>query len=85
MFICGRVVLINSVLNVLPIFSLSFYVSLVVILKEIVWIQSNFLWGGLSSQRHVHWVSWKLVCRPKDKGGLWIKDIMSFNIALLLK
>lgn len=45
----GRVVLINSVLNMVPIYMLSFYKALVEIIKEIEIIQSNFLWGGISN------------------------------------
>lgn len=41
----GRVVLINYVLNAVPIFTLSLYKAPLVIIKEIVKIQSNFLWG----------------------------------------
>lgn len=53
----GRVVLISSVLNALPVFSLSFYKALIVILKEIVRIHSIFLLRGVSSVRSINWVS----------------------------
>jgi len=36
-------------------------------------------------QRKIAWVSWKEVCQPKDKGGLGIKDLKTFNSALLGK
>ncbi|CAK8532874.1 unnamed protein product [Lathyrus sativus] len=41
----GRVVMINYMLNVLPIYTLSFYKVPVNILKELINIQSRFLWG----------------------------------------
>lgn len=50
----GKGVLINSVLNALPIFSLLFYNASIIILKEIIRIQSNVLWGGGSSVRSIH-------------------------------
>ena len=30
-------------------------------------------------------VNWKTVCQPKDKGGLGIKDLRTFNSALMGK
>ncbi|XP_058726857.1 uncharacterized protein LOC131598257 [Vicia villosa] len=48
-------------------------------------IQSDFLWGGLEERRHIHWVRWEEVCLLKEKGGLGIKRIDDFNVALLQK
>ena len=31
------------------------------------------------------WVSWENLCRPREEGGLGIKDIRCFNYALLAK
>lgn len=53
----GRVVLINSVLNAIPIYTLSFYKAPKKILKEIISIQSKFLWSGGDLKKLVHWVS----------------------------
>ena len=36
-------------------------------------------------QRKIAWVKWRTVCQPKDKGGLGIKDLRTFNSALLGK
>lgn len=54
----GRVVLINVVLNSIPIYNLSFYKARVKLLKKIRRIQSNFLWGGCDNKRKIHWVNW---------------------------
>ncbi|XP_058733672.1 uncharacterized protein LOC131605316 [Vicia villosa] len=47
--------------------------------------KSNFLWGGVGEKRKVHWVNWKTICLPVEKGGLGIRRIKDFNIALLNK
>ena len=41
--------------------------------------------GGGLDQKKIAWVKWDTICLPKDKGGLGIKDIRTFNRALLGK
>ncbi|CAK8575114.1 unnamed protein product [Lathyrus sativus] len=81
----GRVILIYSTLNSIPIFSLSFYRILIRIKKELKFVYQNFLWGGIELKTKVHWLNWRLICSKKDKGGLRVKDIDLFNKALLSK
>ena len=40
------------------------------------------IWGD--SQK-VHWVRWEELCKPKEQGGMGIKDLSRFNDALLTK
>lgn len=41
--------------------------------------------GGNEGKRKSFWVAWQKVCREKDEGGLSLKDLRLFNIALLGK
>jgi hypothetical protein len=66
----GRVVLLNSVLNAIPIFYMSVMKMPVKVWKKIVRIQRDFLWGGVKLSRSIPWVYWPLICKPKNKGGL---------------
>ena len=50
-----------------------------------VCIQRRFLWGGGANHNKIAWVNWEAVCLPKESGGLGIKDINKFNLALLGK
>jgi hypothetical protein len=52
----GRIVLINAVLNAIPIFYLSYIKMPVKVWRELVKIQRQFLWGGLSNQSKTCWV-----------------------------
>ncbi|GAU44056.1 hypothetical protein TSUD_399540 [Trifolium subterraneum] len=81
----GRVVLLNSVLNSIPIFYLSFMKLPIKIWKKIVQIQRNFLWGGPKSARKLAWVSWAKVCKLKSGGGLGVRDLRALNLALVGK
>ncbi|GKV47185.1 hypothetical protein SLEP1_g54104 [Rubroshorea leprosula] len=45
----------------------------------------DFLWGGAELKRKIPWVSWEVVCRSKEKGGLGVMDLRRRNWALLGK
>jgi hypothetical protein len=81
----GRLVLINSVLNSIPIFYLSIMKLPVQVRKMLVRIQRDFLWGGVHGSKKLSWVKWKVVCREKKKGGLGVRDLDAVNISLLTK
>ena len=81
----GKITLINFVLNALPIYLLSFFKIPQRVVHRLVALQRNFLWGGDHDHKKIPWVKWEVVCLPKTKGGLGIKDISKFNIALLGK
>jgi len=81
----GRITLINSVLTALPIYLLSFFKIPKHVVQKIVSIQRNFLWGSHQEANKIPWVRWDIVCLPKSKGELGIKDLTKFNEALLGK
>ena len=81
----GRVCLIKSVLSALPLYYLSFFKAPKSVCKELIKIQRNFLWGWGSEDRKIAWVRWENICKPKEVGGLGIRDIGNFNTALLAK
>lgn len=85
MSISGRFVMINSILNAIPSFMLLFFKILTKVVKQLIQIQSKFLWGGFAQKRIIYWVNWDKICLPKVKGGLGVKDIGLFNIFILLK
>ncbi|XP_058741226.1 uncharacterized protein LOC131613586 [Vicia villosa] len=80
----GRITLLKSIFSSLTIFTMSVYKMPIMVAKEFTRVQSNFLWGGEveDNKRRIHWVSWKNVCLPLEKGGLGIKNISDFNLAL---
>jgi hypothetical protein len=52
----GRIVLINAVLNAIPIFYLSYLKMPVKVWKELIKIQRTFLWAGLTKSTKTCWV-----------------------------
>jgi hypothetical protein len=43
------------------------------------------LWGGGGDGKKLCCVKWDQICSPKDKGGLGVKNLELFNMALLSK
>ncbi|GKV32262.1 hypothetical protein SLEP1_g40879 [Rubroshorea leprosula] len=81
----GRITLINSVLDSLPVFWMSVYLipkGTILLLDQ---IRRRFLWGGTEGGKKINWVKWEVVCKDKKKGGLGVKDLRKFNMALLGK
>ncbi|CAJ2677955.1 unnamed protein product [Trifolium pratense] len=81
----GRITLINSVLASMPLYFFSFFKAPSCILKQLVRIQRNFLWGGGLEEKKLCWIKWDHICLPKNQGGLGVKNLELFNTALLSK
>lgn len=41
--------------------------------------------GGGEDVRKIAWVDWDIVCLPKEEGGLRVRRLKEFNVALLRK
>ena len=73
--------LLKSMLSSLPTYYLSLFTIPSHVANKIEKIQRDFLWGDSK----VHLVGWDKVCTPKVNGGLGIKNLTTFNKALLGK
>ncbi|KAH1242369.1 putative ribonuclease H protein [Glycine max] len=81
----GKVTLINSVLNALPIYLLSFFKIPQKIGNTAKKFSVGGGGGGDKDYKKIPWVKWETICLPKEEGGLGIKEISKFNEALLGK
>ncbi|GKV04880.1 hypothetical protein SLEP1_g16977 [Rubroshorea leprosula] len=81
----GRITLLNAVLSSLPVYTMSVHLLPKGLILSLDKIRRSFLWGGGGSKRKINWVSWDKVCSSKMKGGLGVKDLRKFNLALLGK
>jgi hypothetical protein len=66
----GRIILLNPVLNAIPIFYLSFLKIMAKVVRTVIRIQRDFRWEGIRDGRKIRWVKWRTVCQPRCKGGL---------------
>ncbi|CAJ2667177.1 unnamed protein product [Trifolium pratense] len=81
----GRLVLLKSVLTSLPVYALSFFKAPSGIISSIESILIKFFWGGSEDIRKVSWINWNTICLRKEYGGLGVRQLREFNLALLGK
>ncbi|GAB4841386.1 hypothetical protein Ancab_039697 [Ancistrocladus abbreviatus] len=55
------------------------------VVQKVDILRRRFLWRGSSLQKGLAWVKWETVCQPKSQGGLGVKRMQEFNLALLGK
>ncbi|GAU31392.1 hypothetical protein TSUD_19380 [Trifolium subterraneum] len=82
----GRLVLLKSVLQSLPVYALSFFKAPTGIISSIdsIFIKKKF-GEGVEDSRKIPWINWKSICLRKEGGGLGVRQMREFNLALLGK
>lgn len=81
----GRLTLVKSVLNSLPLFFFSLFRATASTLKILEKLHLNFFWGSLNSDRKIIWAKGSRSFTGFDDGGLNIGCLKSINLALLCK
>ena len=82
----GRLTLIKSVLNSLPVYFMSMFKMPKAIVMKIVKLQRRFFWGGRNdANKGYPSVKWADIQLPREMGGLGVGNIMHRNLVLLFK
>ena len=82
----GRLTLMKSVLNSLPVYYMSMFKMPKAIASKIVKLQRRFFWGGSTGENMgCPMVKWSDIELPREMGGIWVGNIMHKNLILLFK
>ena len=81
----GRLMLIKSVLNTLLLYYLSLFKIPKMIAQKIISIQREFFWFLSERQKGILLVSWDLIQKPKEIGGIGVGDLVIKNATTLFK
>lgn len=78
-------VLIKTIAQVIPIYSMSLFQLLKMLCNDINSIMEKYQWGQTSNENKIHWINQKWLCNSKKSGGMGFRDIHTFNLAMLAK
>ncbi|XP_071739984.1 uncharacterized mitochondrial protein AtMg00310-like [Rutidosis leptorrhynchoides] len=81
----GRLTLVGSVLNSLPVYYFSHFRALPCVLNKLESVRRKNFWGGSGDVSKMSWVRWDDVIRPFEAGGLNLGSLKCKNWALIGK
>ena len=81
----GRIVLINSTLQIIHYYAMAAFDLPQGIKKEIQGKIKHYFWNNTRDSKHKAKANWSLISSPKISGGLRIKDIYIMNKAFQMK
>ena len=81
--LAGRLQLVRSVLSSMHLYWASVFILPTRIIHDLEQLMRAFLWCQGEMKRGKAKVAWEAVCKPRQEGGLGIRNLADFNIALM--
>ncbi|KAK6163122.1 hypothetical protein DH2020_002963 [Rehmannia glutinosa] len=81
----GRLTLIQAVIQSIPTYAMSCFKLPDNVIAKIQSMTARFLWSGDPGKNSLHWRRWDEICKNKKEGGLGLRNLKAFNMALLCK
>ncbi|KAF5476152.1 hypothetical protein F2P56_007888 [Juglans regia] len=82
----GIEVLIKAVIQAIPTYSMRIFKIPKNILMELNRLMQQYWWGQKAEKKkRIHWYSWGKLRQVKVSGGLGLRDLEQFNLAMLAK
>jgi hypothetical protein len=79
----GRFILVKTVLEGLAVYWMTLEKIPRKIINTLRRLSTNFLWNGHGNKHCFHLCSWEILARPRKAGGWGLKNLHTFNTALL--
>ena len=62
----GREVLIKTVAQVIPTYSMSIFKLPKKVCDDINSVLAKYWWGQTRNEKKIHWINWNKLCNPKN-------------------
>lgn len=81
----GKEVLLKAVITALLTYTMSCFMLPHGLVKKITSAMCRFWWSSAKDRNRIPWVVWDKITESKKDGGIGIRDLKDFNVALLAK
>lgn len=82
----GKLVMVKNVAQTIPSYSMSCFFIPKSLCSEMEKLMNGYWWGsGGNNSRGIKWMAWNKLVVAKGMGGLGVRDLYGFNLALLGK
>ncbi|XP_074377394.1 putative mitochondrial protein AtMg00310 [Apium graveolens] len=81
----GIATLLKSAAQTIPNFWMSIFLIPNGISETIEKLMNGFWWGRGVNGKGISWMAWDKMCAPKSHGGMGMKNLKNFNMAMLAK
>ncbi|XP_024172194.1 uncharacterized protein LOC112178251 [Rosa chinensis] len=81
----GKEILIKAVAQTMPLYAMNCYLLPKNLCDDIHQLCASFFWGDTDEKKKIHWRSWERLCLTKQEGGMGLKNIYAYNLAMLAK
>lgn len=81
----GKEVLLKAVATAIPAYSMSCFLLPKRVLNQMTKAMRKFWWSNAKDRQGIPWIAWSTIVDSKSLGGLGIRDLKDFNLALVAK
>ena len=81
----GKLTMLKSVLSSMPNHAMSCFLLPAGLCARIQSALTRFWWDTDPTTKKLCWISWDSMAQSKQSGGLGLRDIQAFNVAMLAK
>ncbi|XP_013624812.1 PREDICTED: uncharacterized protein LOC106330980 [Brassica oleracea var. oleracea] len=81
----GKIVMLKSVISVKPTYAMTCFKLPLSLIKRIQSALTRFFWDANPDKRKICWIAFSELAISKGDGGIELRDIETFNLAMLAK
>ena len=81
----GKEILIKTVAQAIPTYTMGIFKISNALFDTINSTLAKYWWHQTKDEKKIHWINWRKLCNPKDRGEIGFRDVQAFNLALLAK